>query len=127
MKFVNLLRRSRSISAALVLTCVALISAGLWRATAVKDNQLPPNEKQALHERVRRGLGNEVRFASSDASSEQVRASVESINSFIHGRANLGMSEETKERLVRMEQGALKKGLSRRIAAALPPQSLLTR
>jgi hypothetical protein len=67
-------------------------------------------------EGVQKGLGSEVSFAAPGDSYEQIVAAVESVDSFVHARSDLKMSQETKARLVTMEQETLS-GASRRIQA----------
>jgi len=67
-------------------------------------------------EGVQMGLGSEVSFAAPGDSYEQIVAAVESVDSFVHARSDLKMSQETKARLVAMEQDTLS-GASRRIHA----------
>lgn len=100
----------------------ALICAGAWRAGAISTSQQvkrstqtfsPEEKKKTFHERVRRGVGNEVRFMKSDGSPEDAAASIESLNRFIYGRAGFKMSDETKEKLTTLEHQARKGGKRR--------------
>jgi hypothetical protein len=116
MRYLKWSTRSLIIVVTLVLVGGVLAGMSLWQATANKD-AIAAAEKQNYHKRIQRGLGSSVKFASPGDSPDQILASVESVNSFIHRRANLGMSEETRERLAQIEGDALKNGASRRINA----------
>jgi hypothetical protein len=115
MRLLNSLRRRAGLLAiALVLLCGSLITVSLLRASAEKQERgqsfraNPAGLRHNLNERVRKGLGTEVRFATPRDSADQVNASVESAARFIHERSNLQMSEETMKRLARAERDTLK-------------------
>jgi hypothetical protein len=115
MKFIKSLRRSRWLIVTLVLASAVLASAAVWRAWAVtpgdgtSSSSLSEEEKkQKFHQRLRRGVGSEVRFANPGASDEKVKESVDSVAAFIYQRADLKMSDETKNRLAKAEKDVLK-------------------
>jgi len=113
MKFVNLLGRKRSTLVVLLLACVVFAGFSLWRISASQRNanlshNLSDNEvRDAARLRMQRGVGDQVRLAVAGDSEERVKASVDSAARFISERADLFMSDETKNRLVRAEQDVL--------------------
>jgi hypothetical protein len=102
------------VAIALVLLCGALVTMSLLRASAERQERgqsfraSPAGLRENLNERVRKGLGTEVRFADANDSADQVNASVESVASFIHARSDMRMSEDTKKRLAKAEKDTLK-------------------
>ena len=116
MRVKNALQRWRLAAVSGLLVCVGITSIGIWRATAGQKERLSDGAKQSVLQAVQKGLGHEVYFATHGDSAEQIVASVQSVDSFIHARSNMIMSPETKERLARMEEEALT-GVSRRIHA----------
>lgn len=106
MRVKNALRHWRFATVPVLLVCAGITAIGYWRATTGHTEQLSDGAKQSVLEAVRRGLGREVYFATSGSSKQQIRAAVESVDSFVHARSNMKMSGETKERLVKMEQEA---------------------
>jgi hypothetical protein len=60
MKLLQTLRQWRWMCVSLVLTAVALGSFGVWHSLAVPKQPTG----SSIHESIRRGLGNEVKFAS---------------------------------------------------------------
>jgi hypothetical protein len=104
----------------LALLGTTLFTAGKMRVSAgpqpdgALDSRAHANaDRPNLHERVRNGLGSEVRFATPNDSSAQVQESVESVAHFIFQRSGLSMSTETKKRLAQAENAALKGSNSR--------------
>jgi hypothetical protein len=112
MKLLQTLRQWRWMCVSLVLTAVALGSFGVWRSLAVPKQPTG----SSIHESIRRGLGNEVKFASPGDPKGQIVASVESVDKFLFERAGLRMSKETKDRLATMEENTLN-GITRRLSA----------
>lgn len=116
MKKVKQLQQPRWMLLALAVVSIALVGSTVWRISGItKGKAIPTDPKQKFYERLRRGVGSEVRFATASDSPEQVNASVESIAEFIHQRANLRMNDDTKRKLAKAEQNALT-GKSRRIS-----------
>ena len=104
MRFYESLKRARLTLAALLLLAAATSGALLWHETAnSKEDTRAAQAKQKQHERLRKGIGSEVRFAAANDTPEQVRASVQSAAEFINARSGLLMSSETKERLIDAE------------------------
>jgi hypothetical protein len=106
------LRQWRWRYASVILIAVAFGSFGVWRSFAVPK----PPIGSSIHESIRRGLGNEVKFASPGDPKGQIIASVESVDNFLFERAGLRMSTETKDRLATMEENTLN-GTTRRLSA----------
>lgn len=105
-----------------IVAVTALVCIGVWRAGAISSSQQakrsaqtfsPQERKSIFNERVRRGVGSEVRFVKPDGSPEDAAASVESLNLFIYGRAGFKMTEETKGKLTTLERQARKDGKRR--------------
>jgi hypothetical protein len=71
-------------------------------------------DKQQLKERLRKGVGSEVRFTSAASRPEQVDDAVGSAADFIYWRSGLRMSDETKKSLAKAESDVLK-GKAKRI------------
>lgn len=113
MKFVASLGRKRSTLVVLLLACVGFAGVSIWRISAFqriapRSHKLSENEiRDAARARLQRGIGGQVTLAVAGDSEEQVKASVDSAAKFISERADLFMSEETKNRLVRAEQDVL--------------------
>jgi hypothetical protein len=92
---------------------VGLVAAGIWRAAAVYVDKSAQN-KQFLQSRIRRGVGSEVEFATTNDSAANVRASVNSVDHFIFKRSGSKLSGLTKNRLAAMEASTLN-GVTRRL------------
>ncbi|HEX7723583.1 MAG TPA: hypothetical protein VF397_15590 [Pyrinomonadaceae bacterium] len=71
--------------------------------------------KAKFHSRIRDGIGQEVRFASTGDQPGAVRASVESLDNFIFRRSGIRLSGTVKNRLAEMESRSLN-GQSHRIS-----------
>lgn len=112
----RLTKHQTRVAVVVVIACAALVCAGAWRASVISASKekrsaqtfSPEEKKRIFHERVRKGVGSEVRFVKSDGSPEDAAASVVSLNSFIYGRAGFKMSEETKQKLTKLEHQARK-------------------
>ncbi|HEX5732845.1 MAG TPA: hypothetical protein VF131_08425 [Blastocatellia bacterium] len=122
MKLMKSLGQGRLTLVVLALASAAFMSVAIFSAAAVPtkkgtNHSGPCGADANLNEQVRRGVGSEVHFASSNSkvSDAQVAASVESIAGFIYERSNLGMSEATKKRLIAAELGVAR-GTARRIS-----------
>lgn len=92
---------------ALAAALVVVGSVAAWHASKLPA-EASSEEKQRLNERLRKGVGGEVRFASSASRPEQVDESVKSVDDFIYWRSGLRMSDETKRRLAKAENDVLK-------------------
>lgn len=123
MKLVKSLQRRRLTTIALVVACCMAGGVAVWQASKLraqasavapgqKASKLQPQasseDKQRLQNRLRRGVGSEVRFASAVAKPAEIEAAVESTAEFIYRRSGLRMSDETKKKLVRAESDVLK-------------------
>jgi hypothetical protein len=97
---------------ALVLVAAFFVVGGIvfWHASKLPAEAFSEN-KQNSKERLRRGVGSEVRFASRP---EQVDEAVSSAADFIYRRSGLRMSDETRKSLVKAESDVLK-GKAKRI------------
>lgn len=118
MKVLRSLSHARLVLVVLVLTAGTIISTSLWRVAALRPGEktvAPENRKETLKERLRNGVGSEVRFAAPNASRESVDASVRTVADFIYRRSNMAMSAVTKERLAETEWEVLN-GRRRRIS-----------
>lgn len=102
MRLIDSFRRRRLMSLALVTALAAAGGVAVWQASASSEGN------RQLKERVRRGVGSEVRFASPASGPGQVDAAVESAAEFIFYRSGLRMSDETKRRLAKAESEVLK-------------------
>ena len=112
MKLLQTLRQWRWKYFSVILIAAAFGSFGVWRSLAVQKQPIG----SSIYESIRRGLGNEVKFASLGDPKGQIVASVESVDNFLFERAGLRMSKETKDRLVTMEENTLN-GITRRLSA----------
>lgn len=107
MRFYESLKRARFTLAALLLLTAVASGTLIWHETAnSKEDLRAASAKQKQHERLRKGIGSEVRFTRASDTPEQVRASVHSAAEFIDVRSGLKMSNETKERLIDAEINA---------------------
>src|SRR5215475_5859858 len=95
---------NRSAAIVVGLIAVPLLASGLWRQMAFTQRQ---KTLTRFDDKIKAGLGTEVRFASSTDSPEQVRASIDSVASIIEARSGLKLSKEITARLASMEQDAL--------------------
>jgi len=108
MRMLKGLRRRRSTAIALAAAFVLAGGAAVWHASRLAVEASPSKEKQRLQERLRRGVGSEVRFASAAADPRQIDEAVRSADEFIYWRSGLRMSDETKKRLAKAESDVLK-------------------
>jgi hypothetical protein len=113
MRLIRGLRRSRSMSIALAVAAVIVGGAAAWRASKLPAEAFS-EDKQNSKERLRRGVGSEVRFASVTSRPEQVDEAVRSAADFIRWRSGLVMSDETRKSLAKAESDVLK-GKAKRI------------
>ncbi|HEX8474549.1 MAG TPA: hypothetical protein VF666_10985 [Pyrinomonadaceae bacterium] len=107
MRLYESLKRARPTLVALLLLTAVTSGTLIWHSTAdSKEDKRAAETKQKQHERLRKGIGSEVRFAAANDTPEQVRASVNSAAEFIDARSGLKMSNETRERLTEAEINA---------------------
>jgi hypothetical protein len=113
MKLQNALRRRPLLVAALLAGCVSFAAFGIWlsvrpaAANACGVGTRPPADRQTLQERIRRGVGGEVRFGAAGDSDDNIDASVETLAQFIRRRSNMEMSEATRKELQKAEKDTL--------------------
>lgn len=110
-------RKVRVSAVALFLVCAGLTGVGIWRVSAYREDgqsfqgrsqeSLKGSSQVDSRTLIRRGVGSEVNLAAANATSAEVELSVNSVDRFISSRSNLKMSDETKERLMRVEQAVL--------------------
>ncbi|HEV2802508.1 MAG TPA: hypothetical protein VGW12_18700 [Pyrinomonadaceae bacterium] len=113
MSLIKGLPRRRALLIAFAAAFVMLAGFAAWHVSK-RPAEASSEDKQRLQERLRRGVGSEVRFASRP---EQADEAVKSADDFIYSRAGLRMSDETKKRLAKAESDVLK-GKAKRITAA---------
>ena len=99
----------------IALAAALLVAGGVaaWRASGLPAAAFSEG-KQDLKERLRRGIGGEVRFASATSRPEQVDEAVRSAADFIRWRSGLVMTDETRKSLAKAESDVLK-GKTKRI------------
>jgi hypothetical protein len=108
MRLLKGLRRRRSAAITLAVAFVLAGGAAVWRASGLPAEASPSKDRQQLQERLRKGVGSEVRFASAAADPRQIDEAVGSAADFIYSRSGLRMSDETKRRLAKAESDVLK-------------------
>lgn len=108
MRLLKGLRRRSSTAIALAAAFVLAGGVAVWHASKLSVEASSSKEKQQLHERLRRGVGSEVRFASAAADPRQIDEAVRSTDEFIYWRSGLRMSDDTKKRLAKAESDVLK-------------------
>lgn len=107
MRLIRGLQRSRSMAIALAVAFLIAGGVAVWRASKLPAVAFSEG-KQHLKERLLRGVGSEVRFASAASRPEQVDEAVGSAADFIYRRSGLKMSDETRKRLAKAENDVLK-------------------
>lgn len=113
MKYLTFLKPARYAVVALMLACAVIVTASVWRSSAVRFSD-KDKLKQQFHARIRDGVGREVGLAKRGDSPGQIRAAVNSVVSFIEKRSGIKLSEETKSRLAAMEEST-QNGAGRRL------------
>jgi hypothetical protein len=110
MTLLNTLRRRQLLAIAVLLSCAGIVALGVWRpgGSPIANAAGAQSEKQKLQERIRKGVGSEVRFSTAKDSEDDAKASIESVARFIYSRSNMTMSDETKSDLVTAETNTLK-------------------
>lgn len=109
MRLIKVLRQGRLMPLAAVVS-VVLAGAAIWLVSTVPGGASAPGaskDKQKLQERLRKGVGSEVHFASPGDTQDQVAASVGSVADFIRMRSGMKMSDETRKKLVSAESELL--------------------
>ncbi len=104
MKFLSLLRPTRFVVGAFLLSCAGLALWSVWRVPTVRGEQ---DFRQDFYARVRGGVGDEVSLAVPGASTLTVKASVDSLSNFMYSRSGVALNESVKNRLAEMEARAL--------------------
>ncbi|HVG17490.1 MAG TPA: hypothetical protein VNI02_00445 [Blastocatellia bacterium] len=107
MSLIKGLQRRRLMAVALAVACLVVGGAVIWRASRLPA-EASSKDKQNLQERLHKGVGSEVRFASADASPEQIEEAVKSTDDFIYWRSGLKMSDKTRKDLAKAESDVLK-------------------
>ncbi len=107
MRLIKGLNRRYSLAIALLAAFVLVGGAAVWHASKLPA-EASSEDKQQLKERVRKGVGSEVRFASAASNPQQIDEAVSSADEFIYWRSGLQMSDETKKRLAKVESDVLK-------------------
>jgi hypothetical protein len=107
MSLIKGIQQRRLTAIALIVACVTVGGLAFWHASKLPAEASSAKDKQQSQERLQRGVGSEVRFASAAAKPEQIAEAVASTAEFIHWRSGLRMSDETKEKLVEAESNAL--------------------
>lgn len=102
------LRRRPSTAIALAAAFILAGGAAVWHTSKLPVEASTSKEKQQSQERLRRGVGSEVRFASAASDPRQIDEAVGSADEFIYWRSGLRMSDETKKRLAKAESDVLK-------------------
>jgi len=127
MTLLNVLRRRRLVAIAVLGSCAGIVALGIWRVggSPVTNAAGAQSEKQKFQERVRKGVGSEVRFSTAKDSEADTKTSIESVAQFIQYRSGMKMSDETKSDLLKAEAETLK-GQSPRISIDALKDSLTT-
>jgi hypothetical protein len=107
MKLVELLPGKHLIAVTLLAACLGIGGITVWYAST-HPTEASSKEQQKLKDRLRRGVGSEVRFASAAAKSEDIDEAIASTTDFIYRRSGLKLSDETRKRLAKAERKVLK-------------------
>jgi hypothetical protein len=124
MRLIQGLQRRHSLAIALAVALVLVGGAAVWQASRLPA-EASSEDKRQLHERLHKGVGSEVKFASAAANAEQVDEAVGSTDAFIYWRSGLRMSDDTKKRLAKAESDVLK-GKSKQITLGELTDNLTT-
>lgn len=118
MRLIKALQRKRLLALAIAVVCIMVAGAAVWHASkqqaSASSDEKCCTEQQKLQERLSRGVGSEVRFASTSAKPGEIDEAVTSAADFIYWRSGLKMSDELKKRLADAESNVLK-GSAKRI------------
>jgi hypothetical protein len=112
---------------AIALAAALVVAGGIvfWHASRQPAKASANDKQQHLNERLRKGVGSEVRFASASSRPEQVDETVGSAADFIYRRSGLRMSDETRKSLAKAESDVLK-GKANRITLAQLTDGLMS-
>lgn len=113
MSLIKGLRRRPSIAIATALSFLVLGGIAVWNASR-QPAKASAEDKQYLNKQLRKGIGNEVHFASKP---EQTTDAVASAADFIYWRSGLKVSDETKQKLAHAESDVLS-GAARHITVS---------
>jgi hypothetical protein len=116
MKFLKALRRKQITAVTLLAACLAVGGVIAWNAST-RRAEASSKEKHNLQERLKRGVGSEVRFASAAATKKEIDEAIASTTDFIYRRSGLQLSADVKQRLAKAESKVLK-GETQRITIA---------
>ncbi len=106
MELIRSFPRKRLMAIALVLACLVVGSVAAWQASKLPA-QAKFEKRQPLQERLQKGVGSEVQFASRAANTEQIAAAVSSTSDFIRWRSGLTLSDGMKQKLIEAESNVL--------------------
>jgi hypothetical protein len=108
--------------AIIVICCVVLVGAGLWKTKTLwavsPDLSNSQNIKVLNKEGIKRGIGSSVKFMPPTAGPDVIGITVDQTASFIHSRSGLAMGAETRRILAQMEGQVSKSNSNRDISAA---------
>ena len=110
MRLIKDLPRKRLMAIALVIACVLVAGIAVWytsKLPAEASSAASSKDNRALQERLHKGVGSEVRFASAAAQPAQIAEAVGSTADFIQWRSGLRMSDGMKQVLVEAESNVL--------------------
>jgi hypothetical protein len=107
MRLIQGLQRRRSVAIALIVAFLLVGGAAVWHASKLPA-EASAEDKQELQQRLRKGVGSEVRFANASANPQQIDEAVTSTDAFIYWRSGLKMSDDTKKKLAKAENDVLK-------------------
>ena len=103
MSLIKGLQRRPLLAITAVVACIAL-GVAIWQAPELPAKASSSEERQNLQKQLRKGVGNEVRFATK---SEEVDEAVASAADFIYWRSGLQLSSETRKKLAKAERDVL--------------------
>jgi hypothetical protein len=111
MRLIKDLQRRRVTAITLAVGCVMIGGIALWQSSRLSAEAasvgLSSKPKQSMQERVRRGVGSEVQFASAAAKPEEIDEAVSSTADFIYSRSGVRMSDGMKQNLAEAESNVL--------------------
>lgn len=124
MSLIQGLQRRHSLAIALAVAFLMVGGTVVWQ-TSKLPAEASSEDKRQLKERLHKGVGSEVRFASAASNDSQIDEAVGSTDEFIYWRSGLRMSDDTKKRLAKAESNVLK-GKSERITLGELTDNLTT-
>lgn len=107
MSLIKGIKRRPLMAVALIVAFVAMGGLGAWYASE-PSAEASSEVKQQLRERLHKGIGSEVQFASATARPEQINEAVRSTADFIYWRSGLRISDKTRKKLAAAESNVLK-------------------